>query len=69
MLGGLAPSLLDDAAFGAVLGAAGLAGRGGEIALPKQMAPVNALLDACPARLREALLLGVLDRLSRPTPP
>jgi glutamate/tyrosine decarboxylase-like PLP-dependent enzyme len=69
MLGGLAPSLLDDAAFGAVLGAAGLAGRGGEIALPKQMAPVNVLLDACPARLREALLLGVLDRLSRPTPP
>jgi hypothetical protein len=31
------------------------------------MAPVNALLDACPPGLREALLLGVLDRLSRPT--
>jgi len=31
------------------------------------MAPVNALLDACPPPLREALLLGVLDRLSRPT--
>jgi hypothetical protein len=31
------------------------------------MAPVNALLDACPLPLREALLLGVLDRLSRPS--
>jgi sphinganine-1-phosphate aldolase len=29
---------------------------------------VNALLDACPPALREALLVGVLDRLSRPTP-
>ena len=35
---------------------------------PRRMAPVNALLDACPPPLREALLLGVLDRLSRPTP-
>ena len=34
---------------------------------PRRMAPVNALLDACPPALREALLLGVLDRLSRPT--
>ena len=34
---------------------------------PRRMAPVNALLDACPPPLREALLLGVLDRLSRPT--
>ena len=34
----------------------------------RRMAPVNALLDACPLPLREALLLGVLDRLSRPTP-
>jgi hypothetical protein len=32
------------------------------------MAPVNALLDACPTALREALLIGVLDRLARPTP-
>ena len=38
------------------------------LALPERMAPVNALLDACPPALREALLLGVLDRLSRPTP-
>ena len=39
----------------------------GALALPRRMAPVNALLDACPPALREALLLGVLDRLSRPT--
>ena len=45
-----------------------LAGSDGSLALPERMAPVNALLDACPPGLREALLLGVLDRLSRPTP-
>ncbi len=68
MLAGLDPAALDDAAFAQLLGAAGLAGETGDIALPERMAPVNALLDACPPRLREALLLGVLDRLSRPTP-
>jgi sphinganine-1-phosphate aldolase len=68
LLGGLDPSGLDDAAFAQLLAAAGLAGSGGGIELPQRMAPVNALLDACPAPLREALLLGVLDRLSRPTP-
>jgi sphinganine-1-phosphate aldolase len=68
MLAGLDPAMLDDAAFAQLLAAAGLAGEGGAIELPEQMAPVNALLDACPAPLREALLLGVLDRLSRPTP-
>jgi hypothetical protein len=31
------------------------------------MAPVNALLDALPTALREVLLLGVVDRLARPT--
>ncbi len=34
--------------------------------LPDRMAPVNALLDASAPGLREALLLGFLDRLSRP---
>ena len=29
------------------------------------MAPVNALLDVAPPPLREALLLAVLDRLTR----
>ncbi|WP_392544091.1 pyridoxal phosphate-dependent decarboxylase family protein [Oryzobacter telluris] len=62
------PTTLDDAGFGRLLGAAGLAGDDGSLALPERMAPVNALLDACPPALREALLLGVLDRLSRPTP-
>ena len=69
MLAGLDPATLDDEAFGGLLAAAGLAGDDGDIALPARMAPVNALLDACPPALREALLLGVLDRLSRPTPP
>jgi hypothetical protein len=31
------------------------------------MAPVNALLDLLPPALREALLLGVIDRLARPS--
>ena len=66
LVGSLDPSTLDDAGFEALLGAAGLAGDDGELALPERMAPVNALLDACPTALREALLLGVLDRLSRP---
>ncbi|QIM22096.1 aspartate aminotransferase family protein [Phycicoccus sp. HDW14] len=67
MLAALDPAGLDDAAFAGLLAAAGLAGDGGALELPTRMAPVNALLDACPPRLREALLLGVLDRLSRPT--
>ena len=69
MLAGLDPATLDDEAFAGLLAAAGLAGDDGDIALPARMAPVNALLDACPPALREALLLGVLDRLSRPTVP
>ncbi len=69
MLAGLDPATLDDEAFAGLLAAAGLAGDDGDIALPARMAPVNALLDACPPALREALLLGVLDRLSRPTAP
>jgi sphinganine-1-phosphate aldolase len=68
MLGALDPASLDDATFAQLLAAAGLAGEGGGIELPQRMAPVNALLDACPAPLREGLLLGVLERLSQPTP-
>jgi sphinganine-1-phosphate aldolase len=67
MLAGIDPATLDDAGFAGLLAAAGLAGSDGGLALPRRMAPVNALLDACPTALREALLLGVLDRLSRPT--
>jgi len=62
----LDPSTLDEAAFDGLLALAGLADGSGELALPERMAPVNALLDAAPPRLREALLLAVLDRLTRP---
>ena len=68
LVGGIDPATLDDQGFAGLLAAAGLAGSDGALALPRRMAPVNALLDACPPALREALLLGVLDRLSRPTP-
>jgi glutamate/tyrosine decarboxylase-like PLP-dependent enzyme len=68
LLESIDPATLDDAGFAGLLVAAGLAGSDGALALPRRMAAVNALLDACPPVLREALLLGVLDRLSRPTP-
>jgi sphinganine-1-phosphate aldolase len=67
LVGGIDPATLDDQGFAGLLAAAGLAGSDGALALPRRMAPVNALLDACPPALREALLIGVLDRLSRPT--
>ncbi|RLV56370.1 aspartate aminotransferase family protein [Aeromicrobium phragmitis] len=58
------PAELDDAAFDGLLELAGLGG-GGAVALPERMAPVNALLDVAPPRLREALLVAFLDRLTR----
>ena len=64
----LDPRALDDAAFDGLLQVAGLAGADGALALPERMAPVNALLEAAPPPLREALLLAFLDRLSRPGP-
>ena len=67
LLASIDPATLDDEGFAGLLAAAGLAGSDGTLALPSRMAQVNALLDACPLPLREALLLGVLDRLSRPT--
>ena len=63
--GTLDPISLDDAAFDGLLQLAGLAGADGP-ALPERMAPVNALLDAAPAPVREALLIAFLDRLQRP---
>lgn len=57
---------LDEVTFAGLLAAAGLAGEDGGVALPERMAPVNALLDVCPPPVREALLLRVLDRLTRP---
>jgi sphinganine-1-phosphate aldolase len=68
LMGSIDPATLDEVTFAGLLAAAGLAGDDGSLALPARMAGVNTLLDACPGPLREALLLGVLDRLSRPTP-
>lgn len=59
------PATLDDAAFAGLLQVAGLAGDGGAVEAPAQMAPVNALLDVAPPRLREALLVAFLDHLTR----
>jgi sphinganine-1-phosphate aldolase len=61
----LDPATLDDAAFDGLLAIAGLASGNGELTVPKRMAPVNALLDVAPPRLREALLIAFLDRLTR----
>jgi sphinganine-1-phosphate aldolase len=61
--GALDPATLDDATFDGLLSIAGL---GTGEALPERMAPVNALLDVAPPRLREALLIAFLDRLMRP---
>ncbi|HVK27448.1 MAG TPA: aminotransferase class V-fold PLP-dependent enzyme [Nocardioides sp.] len=65
----LDPTTLGDAEFDLLLAAGGLAGDGGELGLPERMAPVNALLDAAPPRLREAVLVAFLDRLARPVAP
>lgn len=61
----LDPDGLTDEQFDELLRVAGLddIGDGG---LPERMAPINALLDSAPARLREALLTAFLDRLMRP---
>ncbi len=59
----LDPDELDEATLGGLLRAAGLVGEGGAPALPERMAPVNALLDACPPRLRAALVAAVLEVL------
>jgi glutamate/tyrosine decarboxylase-like PLP-dependent enzyme len=67
--GTLDTATLDDVTFGGLLQVAGLADEDGALALPERMAPVNALLDVAPPRLREALLVAVLDRLSRPLAP
>lgn len=59
-------STLGDDEFDILLAAGGLA-TGGELGLPERMAPVNALLDAAPPALREAVLVAFLDRLARPS--
>ncbi|HEX5969110.1 MAG TPA: aspartate aminotransferase family protein, partial [Intrasporangium sp.] len=62
------PEHLDEETFAGLLAVAGLADGSGTLALPERMAPINALLDALPPEFREALLLGVIDRLTRPSP-
>ena len=61
----LDPTGLDATAFADLLQVAGLAGPDG-LTLPERLAPVNALLDAAPGPIREALLISFLDQLSRP---
>lgn len=61
----LDPTALDDAAFDALAQMAGLSD-GGQLSLPERMGRVNALLDAAPPAVREALLVAFLDRLTRP---
>jgi len=62
---GLDPDTLDDEAFDGLLALAGLAGAGGEVAVPERLGPVNALVDVAPPRVREALMIAFLDRLTR----
>jgi glutamate/tyrosine decarboxylase-like PLP-dependent enzyme len=62
----LDPATLDEAAFAGLLQAAGLADADG-LVLPERMAGVNALLDAAPGPVREALVTAFVDQLSRPT--
>jgi glutamate/tyrosine decarboxylase-like PLP-dependent enzyme len=61
----LDPDTLDDEAFDGLLALAGLAGEGGEVAVPERLGPVNALVDVAPPRVREALMIAFLDRLTR----
>jgi len=61
----LDPDTLDDKAFDGLLALAGLAGEDGGVAVPARLGPVNALIDVAPPRVREALMIAFLDRLTR----
>ena len=64
LLASLDPSTLDEATFGSLLAAAGLAGdETGAVRMPRRMAPIHALLAACPPSLRAGLLTAVVERL------
>ena len=75
LVAGLDPAALDEQALTGLLAAVGAGGAAaspsgspapeGALALPERMAPVNALLDACPAPVRAALVTAVVDLLSR----
>lgn len=73
LLGSLEPDRMDEAVLDGLLAVAGLtvrdggaAGAGPTLEFAGGMAEINLLLEHTPVRVREALLLGVLDRLSRP---
>ena len=63
VLGALDPTALDERAVAGLLSAAGLSGDGAGVRLPARMAPIHALLAACPVSLRAALLTAVVERL------
>jgi glutamate/tyrosine decarboxylase-like PLP-dependent enzyme len=63
LLATLDPATFDEATLGALLAAAGLTGAGGALQLPRRMAPIQALLAACPPALRRVLLTAVVERL------
>jgi hypothetical protein len=69
----LTPGLVAELAAGLGLGVGPGVGSGVDArpggALPQRMAPVNALLDAAPPRLREALLTEFLSLLQQPAHP
>lgn len=67
-LGQLDLATLGPDEFGQLITSTGLvtADESGALRLPERMAPINALLDALPAAVREQLLVAFLDRLSRP---
>ena len=67
----LDPAALSDEDFDGLLAASGLVGAesSGDLDLPDRMAEVNAMLDVASPRMREALLVAFLDRLTRPTRP
>jgi hypothetical protein len=45
----------------------GLGGSGASGPLPERMAPVNALLEATPPAVRQALLIAFVSLLQRPS--
>ncbi len=59
MLSALDPTTLDEAAFGRILGMAGITG----VQLPERMADINHLLDAMPPQFTEVMLLEFLNQL------
>jgi glutamate/tyrosine decarboxylase-like PLP-dependent enzyme len=67
--GSLAPEALTPELVAGLAAGLGLGTGDGAGPLPDRMAPVNALLDAAPARLREALLIEFLGLLQRPAWP